>query len=101
MGLLGTLYVIPCVYILAAFAVPAVAKLKTAEIGSLYRYGLGAGVLGIGLLFAARLPLYRQGWLLAFGPRQLDRWHRRIYWLAYAFVTVSLLLLSIVCLRTG
>jgi hypothetical protein len=52
-------------------------------------------------LFLARLPLYRARRFWTVGPRQLDRKHRRYYWLAYVAVTVSLLLLWIVWLRTS
>jgi hypothetical protein len=53
------------------------------------------------LLFIARLPLYRQRRFWTFGPRQLDRKHRRFYWLANTAVVVSVLLLLLVLLRTS
>ena len=62
--------------------------------------GLGLGVLGALLLLFARLPLYRERRFWTVGPRQLDQKHRRFYWLAYAFVTASLLLMLVVWLRT-
>jgi hypothetical protein len=65
----------------------------------LYGFGLGAGVIGAVLLFVARLPLYKQRRFWTIGPMQLDRKLRRIYWLAYAFVVASLLLLGVVWLR--
>jgi hypothetical protein len=55
--------------------------------------------LGTGLLFAARLPLYKQGRFWTIGPKQLDRKHRRIYRLAHIFVAASLVLLGAVWLK--
>ena len=55
----------------------------------LYWGGVVAGVVGMVLLFFARLPFYRQRRFLVFGPRELDRSHRRLYWLAYAVLLVS------------
>jgi len=43
------------------------------------------------MLFVARLPLLQTASVLDYGPMQLDRKHRRIYWLAYVFVAASLL----------
>jgi len=91
--------VIPCISVLAGLLLPLVARLKTAELRTLYGFGLGAGVMGAVLLFIARLPLYRQRRFWTVGSEQLDRKHRRIYWLAYVFVAASLLLLGLVWLR--
>ena len=92
--------VIPCIAVLAGMLLPTVARLKTAEITTLYGIGLGLGALGALLLLFARFPLYRERRFWTAGPRQLDQKHRRLYWLAYAFVAVSLLLLLVVWLRT-
>ena len=96
---LGSFIVIPCIAVLAGMLMPIVAKLQTADMRALYGFGLGAGVIGAVLLFVARLPLYKQRRFWTIGPMQLDRKHRRIYWLAYAFVMASLLLLGVVWLR--
>jgi hypothetical protein len=59
---------------------------------------VGLGVVGIGLLFFARLPLYRQRRFTTFGPRHLDSAHRKLYWRAYGFVAVSVALLALLLL---
>ena len=97
---LGNLVIIPCIVILASVLLPAVARLKTTDVATLYGLGVGVGLVGILLLFIARLPLYRQRRFWTVGPRELDRKHRRFYWLAYAAVLLSLFLLWIVWLRT-
>lgn len=96
----GMFIVIPCIAVLAGMLLPIVAKLHTADLRMLYGFGLGAGVVGAVLLFVARLPLYKQRRFWTIGPMQLDRKHRRVYWLACAFVVASLLLLGAVWLRT-
>ena len=96
----GMLVIIPCVALMASILLPVVARLKMADITTLYSSGIAMGVLGVLLLFIARLPLYRARQFWTFGPRQLDRKHRCYYRLAYVAVAVSLLLLWIVWLRT-
>ena len=96
--LLGWHFVLIFVGLLASIFFPLLANLKTADVRALYAYGLGAGFIGIALLFAARLPLYKERRFWTIGPRQLDRKHRRIYWLAYLFIAASLLLLCTVLL---
>ena len=92
--------IIPCITVLAGMLLPVVARLRSAEVGSLYWVGVGAGAVGALLLLLARLPLYREHRFWTAGPRQLDQKHRRFYWLAYGFITASLLLLLVVWLRT-
>lgn len=97
----GSLVIIPCVALLASMLLPVVARLKTADVARLYACGVGAGALGVLLLFIALLPLYRVRRFWTLGPRQLDRRHRRYYWQGYIAVTVSLLLLWMVRLRAS
>ncbi len=100
LGLLSTLLLIPSIGVLAGILLPILDRLRNADSVALYSIGVGAGVVGAVLLFIARVPLYRQGRFWNFGPRYLDRKHRRIYWLAYAFVSAGLLLLWVAWLRT-
>ena len=89
-----------CSAVLSSLLVPIVYRLKSVEVTTLYGVAVGTGVLGIVLLFIARLPLYRQRKFWTVGPRELDPKHRRLYWLAYAAVLLSLFLLLIVRFRT-
>ena len=59
---------------------------------------LGLALLGIALLFVARLPLYRQRRFLVFGPALLDSTHRKLYRCAYVFIASAVLLLGLICL---
>ena len=74
----------------------AMSVVEAADARQFYMTGLGSGIVGIVILFFARLPLYREGRFFIFGPRALDRKHRRLYWLAYVFVAASLLLFLVV-----
>jgi hypothetical protein len=100
LALLGMFFVLPCILVSAGILWPLVARLQTADLRAIYGFGVGAGVVGAFLLFAARLPLYKQRRFWTVGPKQLDRKHRRLYWLAYIFFAASLLLFAGVWLRT-
>jgi hypothetical protein len=89
-----------CMAVMTGLLLPLVTRLKTNDLGALYGIAVGAGVVGIVLLFISRLPLYRQRRVWTIGPRELDRKHRRFYWLAYTSVAVSVFLLVVVWLRT-
>ena len=99
LGLLSTIFFVPAIAVLAALLLPAITFLHVADVTRLFSLGLRAGISGIALLFFARLPLYRQRRFWTFGPRELDRFHRRLYWLAYLFVIASILFLVIVWFR--
>ena len=101
LGLLSTIFFAPAIAALAALLLPAITSLHGADVTRLFSVGLGAGVCGIVLLIFARLPLYRQRRYWTFGPRELDRFHRRLYWSAYLFVLASILFLVIVWFRVS
>ena len=84
---------------LAGGILPLIVKLKSADVLELYYLAIGCAVVGTIFLFLARLPFYRQQRFLFFGPKNLDGTHRKLYWLAYVFVVMSLLLLAIVWFR--
>ena len=101
-GFLSSVLFMPAIAViglLTATLLPPVTSLRGEVITRLYWVGMAAGVLGIVLLFVARLPLYRQRRFWTFGPRALDRFHRRLYWLAYLVVLVSIGLFVIVWFR--
>ncbi len=99
LGLVGTLLVVPTITVVMSLMLPILVQLKTAHVVALYLVGVGTGMLGSALLFLARLPLYRRRQFWTFGPGELDRKHRRLYWLAYGFISASLLLFCVVWLR--
>jgi hypothetical protein len=100
-GFLSSVCFMPIVAVVAFAAtfLPSVTSLRVEAAINLYWVGVAAGVFGIFLLFLARLPLYWQRRFWTFGPRELDRFHRRLYWLAYLVVLVSMGLFVIVWLR--
>jgi hypothetical protein len=98
-GFLSTIFFVPAIAVIAALLLPVISSLHSADVAKLFFSGLGAGACGIILLFLARLPLYRQRRFWAFGPRELDRFHRRLHWLAYFFLIASILFLVTVWFR--
>jgi len=102
LGFLSSIFFLPLISGIAMLTVmllPSTSTFQRVDVTRLFAVGLLAGFCGIILLFFARLPLYRQRRFLTFGPRELDRFHRRLYWLAYLFVLVSIGLLVIVWFR--
>jgi len=85
--------------ILAGGILSLISKLRSGDVLAIFYAALGFSGIGTILLFLARLPLYRQRRFFTFGPRALDRHHRRVYWLAYIFVIASIGLLAIVWCR--
>lgn len=95
---LAGIYFVPLVMVVAiCLVLPAIDFLRQLGriAGPAFILAVFSAVVGMVLLFLAKLPLYRQRQFFTFGPRRLDHDHRIIYWLAYAFVgaSVSLLLL--------
>jgi hypothetical protein len=90
--------VVAMVCVLAGVLLPLENDLKTGDALGIYFTALGLEAAGIILLFLARLPLYRQRRFWTVGPRELDRTHRRLYWLAYSFVIAGFGLLALVWL---
>jgi hypothetical protein len=99
-ALLSVQLVIPIIAIVASCLLPSLNFLKTRDAIVLFYAALGTGSVGSILLFFARLPLYRQRRFWTFGPRELPSFHRKLYWLAYMFVVISILLLLIVWAKT-
>lgn len=92
-------FAFPIIAILSGMLLPLIARFKSGNVIGIFYSALALGVLGTVLLFFARLPLYRKRQFLTFGPGQLSGIHRRLYWLAYLFVAVSILLLVLIWLR--
>ena len=91
------LFPIPFIIIsgLAAVAVPLLGLLRQSRWVPLYWLGIGLSILGFGLLFAARLPLYRERRFWTWGPRTLPTESRVYYRWAYRLIlpgAVSLVL---------
>jgi hypothetical protein len=97
--LFGFYFIIPTIVVASGMLLPLLAHFKSGDLVGVFYSALALGAVGTVFLFFARLPLYRKRQFLSFGPGQLDGIHRRLYWLAYLFVAVSILLLVLVWLR--
>jgi hypothetical protein len=71
-------------------------KLRYGNALGLFYTAMTSASIGTLLLLLARMPLYRQRRFWTVGPRELDRSHRRLYWLAHIFILASMSLLVIV-----
>jgi archaellum biogenesis protein FlaJ (TadC family) len=90
---------LPIVAAISGVLFPILTRFKTGDLLGVFYLALALGAVGTVLLFFARLPLYRKRQFLSFGPRQLTGIHRKLYWVAYLFVAVSILLLVLIWLR--
>lgn len=99
LGLLGTVFWMPAIAVLAASILPPITNLQRVEVSALFWAGISTGASGVVALFVARLPLYRERRFFAFGPRALDSFHRRLYWLACLLVVAGIACLGMVWLR--
>jgi archaellum biogenesis protein FlaJ (TadC family) len=97
--LFSVYFVLPIIMILSGMLLPLLARFKSGDVIGIFYCALALGALGTVMLFFARLPLYRKRQFPTFGPGQLSGIHRRLYWLAYLFVAVSILLLVLIWLR--
>jgi nitric oxide reductase large subunit len=90
--LLGLQVIIPAIGIIAACFLVALFRARQGD-PTLLWVALALAVTGVVLLFVARLPLYRQGKFFTFGSQSLPETHRRLYWIAYVFIILSLLVM--------
>jgi hypothetical protein len=93
--LVGFYLIILPLALLFSLVIPALSDFRQHGVAVLLMPAVASGIVGTVLLFFARLPLYRQRQFFSFGPRHLDRAHRRLYWLAYLIVGASVVLLLI------
>ncbi len=54
-------------------------------------------IVGLTLLFLAKLPLYRQGEFFTFGSKAMPEKSRRVYRIAYGVIGSSIILLMTLC----
>lgn len=87
--LLSFYFILPIILLVSGTMLPLLARFKSGDLAGVFYSALALGAVGTVLLFFARLPLYRKRQFLGFGPGQLDGIHRRLYWVAYLFVAVS------------
>jgi len=92
LALMGLPFVLVFVGALYETVFPVIYWLHWGKVLEIYLVALGFGVIGAVLLYFARLSLYRAGKFWTVGPKHLDRVRRRLYWLAYIFVGVSVLM---------
>jgi hypothetical protein len=75
------------------YVTSAISWAKAIGDSSLFHLALWLGVIGSVVLLVARLPLYRRGRFFTLGPGALSGWYRSLYYVAYALIVPSVLLL--------
>jgi hypothetical protein len=83
---------VPLIGITAGCFLPAVSAARHGN-PFLFWVALLLAVVGIMLLFVARLPLYRQGKFRTFGSAGLPEKSRKVYRVAYGFIGISVVIM--------
>ena len=83
---------LPVILLMMGIFVPGLINARQGDL-TLFWVALTFAVIGVALLFFAKLPLYRQGNYLTFGSRALSRGRRKVYRIAYIFIGAGLLLM--------
>jgi hypothetical protein len=76
----------------AMMILPAIANAKKGNL-TLFILSLVLSLIGVVLLFLARLPLYRQRRFFTIGPAALPESHKRIYQVAWRFIAAGLVIM--------
>jgi hypothetical protein len=92
LALLGLHFIILPVAILSALLLPAVNRARHGDPSLVYASVVFA-MIGIILLFFARLPLYKKRKFFTFGPKALPPLHRKLYRAAYVFISIAVVLM--------
>lgn len=79
---------IVAIAVVAGMILPLLAAVRHGEPAA-FALSLFLASVGILLLFLSRIPLYREGKFLTFGPASLPENHRRIYWSGYGMVAAG------------
>ena len=80
--------------VLSALLLPALSAAKHGDSSLLYT-SMAFAIVGIVLLFFARLPLYKQHNFFTFGSKALPPLHRKLYRAAYVFICIAVVLMSL------
>ena|ERR1700693_649741 len=97
-NLLGILVVLPLTAIITAMILPALSFVRSVHLIEAFWVTLIVAGIGVGLLFWARLPLYRQGKYFSFGSRALPPSSVPFYRAAYVLLIPSVLFLLLLAL---
>ena|ERR1035437_6065969 len=97
-GLLGFWLITPLIGILAAMILPTVSFARNRHLVEAFWMALTVAGIGVGLLFLARLPLYRQGKFFSFGSRALPPSSIPVYRAAYVLLIPSVVFLLLLAL---
>jgi len=95
-ALCGLYWIVLPISVLGVFIFPAFLRARNEGDLTILCVATGMGIVGVSLLFWARLPLYRERRFFTMGPRHLDARHKRIYWIAWTLILTSIGFLSLI-----
>ena len=91
----GPYFIVITIAVLSAMLLPLLSRARSSGDFTLLYVASTLGAVGTVLLALARLPLYPQRRFHTFGPRALDERHKRLYWWAYRFIGISVMLMAL------
>ena len=90
--LVGLFFILPASAILLACFLPILTGARRGD-PRLFWIASSLAIIGVFLLFIAKLPLYRQGKFFTLGSKALSDKHKILYRLAYKFIGISVVLM--------
>ena len=90
--LFGLYFIFLPVSVLIATLLPALSAARHGDPSLLYA-SMAFAMIGIILLFFARLPLYKQHRFFTFGSKALPPLHRKLYRAAYVLICIAVVLM--------
>jgi hypothetical protein len=97
LAILSVYFIILPMGILSAMLIPALNEARHGNPAFVY-VSMTLAMVGVVLLFFARLPLYKQHKFFCFGPKALPPQQRRLYWIAYVLISMSIVLMLLLIL---
>jgi nitric oxide reductase large subunit len=97
LAILSLYFIILPMGLLSAMLIPALNNARHGNPALVY-VSMTLAMVGVVLLFFARLPLYRQHKFFYFGPKALPPRQRRLYWAAYILTGMSVVLMLLLML---
>ncbi len=83
-----------------AYLLPALFRARQGD-ATLFLFAVASALVGMVLLFLAKLPLYRQGRFFTFGAQVLPTRNRKLYAVAYGFIGLSVCMLFLLLAVVG
>jgi len=94
LSLLGVFVILPSVAIIAGCFLPMLSRVRRGD-PTLFWITVSIAIVGVFLLFIAKLPLYRQGKFFTFGTKALPERHKSYYRIACFLIVASAIIMLV------